>query len=204
MRYFPLQINNPDLPLEVEHYWQDVLDKGLLKYRMPEVKDPDLDTVAEMISKPWNICFVVWDNALKRICADVMLNNFQGATAMIHFSIHPSYRGYTKHLSRQTILHLFSIKNQNTGHRLASLVGLTPVTNRLAIKHLKNVGFSVKTVLSSSFILAYDDFRVVDGILSELRLEDTYTWELEAGKQAATPRDLPADTIGGLQHSSRV
>jgi len=152
----------------VEEYWQSLIDHDLLKYRIPEIFNPRLDDVLDMLEKPGQFCFGCVDLAEKRICGECMITGMQGLSAHIHFSVSPGYHGAkAQHMARSGAEQLF-----NTG--LHSLIGCTPVDNRLAVRFIKKIGYVFKCYLTDVFVLAYADNKVCDGYISQLTADDLY------------------------------
>jgi hypothetical protein len=156
----------------VKNYWFDLYRADLLKYRLCDVKNPLLKDVKEMIDSPSTICFYCFDFREERVCGEVMLNNWTGALSQVHFSIHPDYKGQKAvDIARSGAEQLFNIVLP-TGKRCKTLVGMLPVTNRLAIALTRKVGYVFKTILTNCFLLSYADDAIVDGYVTQLTEED--------------------------------
>ena len=79
-------------------------------------------------------------------------------------------------MCREALQQIFEFKMPPLGEKLTTICGLSPITNRLSINFLKKIGFSVKCTLTDSFILAYRDNKVVDGVLVQIHREDMKKW----------------------------
>ena len=176
------------LPIdEVINYWRLIEEADLLKYRLPDVHAPSLQDVRDMICDPKNACFSVVDTTphlhpipklhgakgdvlRSSIAADIMLNAVQGAAAQLHFSVNPDYHGRLSTLvGKQGVYQTFELRRQDHPNiRLRTLIGLTPITNKLALRLVKNVGFKRMCVLTNAYRLAYSDDAIVDCVVSQL------------------------------------
>ena len=170
MRYYIL-LNSPNFFSAVVDYWEELIEADLLRYRLPETKDPTMGDVEKMVNNETVKCFSIFDMEERRISGEFMLDHFQGLTAQVHFSIHPEYRGAEAiRMCRSAIQQFFSLKSPEGGPYRTALVGLTPESNRLAIRFLKKCGFFTKTSLTGAFLVQYKNKNgtVQSGILSEV------------------------------------
>lgn len=191
-RYAIVQITDLLQFAPVFEYWQRQITHGLLKYRLPDVLNPTMQDVREMIASPGNICFIVWDTEERTVAGEAMLNNFFGGTALMHFSVDPDYRKETAlHMAREGLRQIFSLQFSGRHASLLSITGITPVTNRLSVNFLQKIGFSVKGRVDDSFILANYGGKAVDGVLLQLKRGDTEGWD----RNKALTTDRPKVTM---------
>lgn len=159
-------------------YWQALIDANLLKYRMADVKNPTLDDVQKMVENPNNSTFYIFDLRHETppncpIVMEGMLNNPQPPCTQTHFSAHPSlHRHDLIQAGRQAIQQVFNLRFNNPPILIQSVIGITPVTNRLALRFVRNMGYTEKCVLTKAFSLAYSDDAVADAILSQLTVDE--------------------------------
>lgn len=134
---------NPLLALpvdEVQTYWQTLYMEDLLKYRLANIIDPVWEDVVRMITRMGKSIFMVKDE--DRIVAEFMLDNYQGHSAEIHFSMHPDNPlRYSINVAKAALATVLSKPDIET------LYGLTPMPNTRAIKFNKMVGFTHATTL---------------------------------------------------------
>ena len=130
----------------VVDYWQLLIDHDLIRYRLCDCVEPNIQTVMQMLySTLGQTMFMVFDDSRSELRAEFALTNFTGKAAMVHFSMHPdntpqqSLR-YARVVTDQ-ILNVWSERDDPDAPYLYSLYGLTPVTNRAACAFVKRVGF---------------------------------------------------------------
>lgn len=153
-------------------YWMALIESGLIRHRLPEDADPGIEDIHFMLGASGTQCYGVFDKASGDMVGEAMLTNFQGRSAMLHFSFHPSKFGSEAlEISKFAERELFKCRYPD-GSTLRTLIGLTPATNRLAIRFLQKAGFTIKTTLTDAFILGNDGDRIVDGVLSQLRFDE--------------------------------
>jgi len=144
-------------PEKVREYWEDVKAKDLLKYRIPETLNPTVNDAMEMVVRMRQSTFAVLDST-GRMIGECMLENFQGLCAMSHFSVRPEAQGSTAvAMAKSTISQLFSLKRSTdkTLPYIESLLGLTPLSNKLALRFARNIGYRKLCVIPNSYWLAY-------------------------------------------------
>lgn len=177
----------------VYQYWKDVIDSGLIKYRIPEVKGPTIQNVMFMLHDKSFCHMVVWDTEDLCVAGECSLYHFVGRSALMHYSVHPSYHGNIGiAMCLEALEQIFRLPMPPLNKPLTAIRGITPVTNRLSINFLKKIGFSVKCTLTDSFVLAYKENQVVDGVLVEIHSED-----INNGWTKSKPVPTPA---AGIQH----
>lgn len=139
---------------QTQEYWQVLYMHDLLKYRLCDIENPTWDDVREMIVKfGKNIYFVFGQN---EIVGEFMLENFTGAAAQIHFSVHPKVGKFNVAITKWTIEQIFEHTTIRT------LFGLTPVTNRAARIFNRKVGFRKIATLPNGVT---DRGKIVDGYI---------------------------------------
>jgi len=147
------------VPEEVAmQYWLSLKMYDLLKYRLCEVHDPDWPDIIHMYNDSSMVFFSVIDTTNKRMVAECALERFVGLSALIHYSIHPEYHGKKGlTLAKESIQQLFSYKRKDGSPWVSTLIGLTPESNRLAIRHIQKVGFKIQCTIPKAFYLAYSN-----------------------------------------------
>ena len=135
-----------DIPSQfVVDYWRSLLDSDLLRYRLCDVQDPDMNSAEQLMSQCGRFMFMIYANDTKELRAEFTLTNFTGKAAMVHFSMHPENTPQqSMHYARAVtdiVLNEWSEKDKPSAPFLYSLYGLTPVTNRAACAFVRRVGF---------------------------------------------------------------
>lgn len=158
--------------VRVVQYWQDIVDADLLKYRLPEVENPSMLDVGGMLKRNGNQSFYVVDED-DNILLESMLTNTQGLIAHIHFSLHPSCNGKKGvEVAMEGLAQYFDLDNTKyEGHKLRCLVGMTPVSNRLAVAFAKRVGFKKVDIIEDVFYNVEKN-SFVGAFVSKLTMED--------------------------------
>jgi len=155
-------------------YWNTIIDSGLIRSRFPEMENPTIKNVEQMIKNPNSKVFLSFDPVLERFCGEVTLDGFQGLTACVHLSIHPEYFGRKAvDIGKDGAQQLFRLQNKE-GINLKALLGLTPENNKLALRFIKRVGFKIMTILSGSFIMPDESRTQINGVVSQLTRSGLY------------------------------
>lgn len=159
----------------VMQYWNDLKACGRLKRRIPQVLNPNFQSVMKMYEDKNNLCFMMYDPVQNRLCAETMLNGFRGLCAEVHFSMHPDYSGEESvYIAKSGVEQLFqTMKDIKTGEYLTTLYGLTPTSNRLAIKFIKKVGFKILDKLENMFYIESSS-TYVNAAVSKLMVLNLY------------------------------
>lgn len=165
----------PVCAINIHHaikYFNDLHRDGLLKHRIPEIKNVNVHDAYSMLTNPTNQCYVVYEVSTATACGEFMLNNFQGKAAQMHFSIGKAYHGKdTFQISVDTLNVVAKYVNSDGTSYLNTLIGATPASNKLAIRHLKRTGWEVKAQLQDAFFIADQD-RYEDAVLSQFNLKE--------------------------------
>jgi hypothetical protein len=126
---------------EAAEYWQAIIDKDLLKYRIRGSFNR-LSDVEDMYKDKNKLCYAVYDMLQKRICADCMLTDRSHKAATVHFSIHPEYFGQqSRVICSDGIEQIFNLRTPEGDECVNTLLGMTPTSNKLAVRLIKRVGF---------------------------------------------------------------
>lgn len=161
----------------VEEYWEALLRSGRLRWRFPEVRNPTLKDVADLIGFPYARTFLAYDALFDRVAGETTVERLNGLSTMVHLSIHPSYYGDDAvEMARAGARFLFSNLTHPEGRNLTTLIGLIPESNRLAQRFTEKVGYERKTILTNAFILANNDNKLDNGILFQLTSESIHGW----------------------------
>jgi hypothetical protein len=171
-KYILVPTNHIDEFPWVRPYWEDMIRFNLLIPRMPECLNPIIKDVEQTLKSTAAKCFSCVDLMKRRMCGDVMLTDFKALSAQVHFSIHPDWYGQSVTIARCGAEQLFRIVETRTGNRLTTLIGVTPVTKKLAIRMLKKVGFVEKGILTNVYLFANDENTITDGLLTQLTPND--------------------------------
>lgn len=149
-------------------YFRSLEEKDKLKYRFPEVKDVSLNDVLAMLVDVRCKCFVVVENldGVYKIRGEFMLNGFQGQAAQVHFSVHPDVYGKRAlEITRQGLEDIRLMKKADQTPYITTLVGNTPVSNKLATRFITKIGYTRVGIVPRGFFLAYED-RYDDAYIS--------------------------------------
>lgn len=125
----------------VEEYWQALIAAGTLKYRFCNCENPDWQTVLHTIVACGNNMYCEVDEDGK-VVAEFLIEHFTGASAQIHFSMHPDLlTRYALTIAREASGQIMITR------KLKSLFGLTPLPNRAACIFIQKVGFKKVGIL---------------------------------------------------------
>ena len=108
---------------------------------------------------------VVIDKCRNQPAGHFHLSNFSGQTASFHFSILRAYHGgETLNIARDTLHQVFDIRRPSGQALVTTLIGYTPVKNKLAIRLLKRVGFQKVYILPDACEDGLENFQ--DAVVS--------------------------------------
>ena len=156
-RFLPVAVGAANIGLVMQHFYR-LHDKHLLKHRIPEVKNVTPENALGMIMDPHNRCFVIVDSEDHyRVAAEIVLNGFQGRAAQLHHSFNPDYFGKLALQVSKDTLDQIALFNVDGTYYLDTLIGITPESNRLALRFLKLNGFETMATIPSGFYIADAD-----------------------------------------------
>lgn len=159
---------------QAEAYWKKIIERDLLKFRLPDVVDPTIKDVMEMSKIPSNICYYLVDPLSKIIVAEAMLNGVQGLCAYLHFSFNPDFHGVEAvRIANIALSHIFEIRHKVSDRQLRTLIGMTPLSNRLAIKFLHKLKFKKLDILHDVYYNKINR-KYTDSYVSKLTSEVFY------------------------------
>jgi hypothetical protein len=97
----------------------------------------------------------------------VNLNGFHGRAAQAHFSVLRSFHGQVAlDMAKTMIDALFQLKRQDGTPLIKQLIGITPVTNPLAVRFSQRIGYRKLAILKEAYPLK--DGTLVDAHLTIL------------------------------------
>jgi RimJ/RimL family protein N-acetyltransferase len=174
-QFVPVDLDNAAMRHFVFRYWKDLKQHNLLRYRVPEIQNPDLDVVSSMLNnkKLWN--YICWDNDNDTVIGEVMLSNYCGKAAQAHFSLHPSVFGRKRsvEIGRRGLDYIFQLKFDGE-FAVNNVLGLLPVCNTLAIRWSKVVGFQEVGILKDAVVCHYADPVIQDVVVSQIHRDYFY------------------------------
>lgn len=149
----------------IQHF-EDLRDSNLLDKAF---YDGSVKTAEDMVTfacRPELLFFLVLDNERDlEVCAHFHLTNFMGRAAMVHFSVGSNYLGKVAiRMVKAILAKIFRMKRIDGTPLVTSLVGVTPVDNKLACRFIKAVGFEPQTIIKESCDFADGTFR--DGLIT--------------------------------------
>jgi len=148
-----------------QDYWNRLNVDGLARTAFPEKDVRTMEEFTSMAMDNYNVLLIVIDRN-NEPTAHVNLNGFKGMSALVHFSILKKWHGpLAIQMARNVCRQIFESERTPGVDYLRTLIGVTPVRNKLACKFIKRVGFkSVGTV--QGCVITDDSFE--DAMLSLL------------------------------------
>lgn len=179
MDYNELTILPPNwvLPPKVTEYWQSLIDDDLLKYRLADIKNPSQKDVDWLTSTYAGSMFYIIHE--QRVCGEVTLEGFTGLAAKIHFSAAKGAKGDIAILGAKKALEfIFGLRRSQDRSVpwVHSVIGVTPESNKLAVRYMKRVGFTPLAVLPKALRLEYCDM-IDNAVLSIKENPYGYGWQ---------------------------
>lgn len=136
-------------PDTVQLYFQTLAQHDTLKYRFPDIEDPQWWDIFEVIQRLGKGMYILLDNDDNPV-AEFTLENFVGRSAQIHFSMHPEIKMKERiTISRfvQKFLLVDWINQKTNKPFLKSIFGITPLSNRVACIFALKSGFKKMGIL---------------------------------------------------------
>jgi len=158
----------------LEGYWRKLSNAGLHRQRFHAGGVNSAAEFIEAVLAEHSLFFIVYDVKTKDVYGECTLNGFMGKTAQIHFSVMPEFFRQSIEITRIVLTLLFGLVDANDDKpAVTTLIGVTPETNRLAIKFIQKVGFkhvitipdmcNVHGILVPGFITKLSIDEVLDG-----------------------------------------
>lgn len=97
--------------------------------------------------------------------AFMWLNGWEGYAARCHYVFFKAYYGRSVEICRDIVARIFEMKRLDGTPLVKTMVGLTPITNRLAVRMIERVGFIKAAEIPDAVWLAAEN-RSVTGIIS--------------------------------------
>jgi hypothetical protein len=150
-------------------YFNQLQLDNLVKYAYYDGSVKDISTFYKICIDKSVTFFVLYDCDTNEPVAHVMLNGFEGLTCRGHFCILKKHHGihaeYIGNAGRELI---FDLKREDGTPFVTTIVGLTPVKNKIACRFAQKIGFVKKFILPQACYLAYDTPKpsYSDGMIS--------------------------------------
>lgn len=151
---------SPEAPIDLlKAYWARLTEDKLVHRAYPAGDVASEIQFLESVFDPSNAFFLILDTQpvhpvegyTFQMVGHIMLTGFQGLAAQVHFSAVRDLHGMTIPCGKEMMRQLFSLTRTNRVPYVKTLVGLTPQSNKLALKLIKSMGFRFQTVLPDSY-----------------------------------------------------
>jgi hypothetical protein len=173
-----LDQNDPSLAIAMmSKYYQQLEDDNTLHHAFYDGGVKNFYDFRNFCLDRHNLHYVIYSELYDAPVCHFYLNGFQGLTCMIHFSFSSAIHGHGESVgfAKDALDLVFKLKRKDSPLPITrTLVGLTPTTNKLAVRFLKAVGFQPLGTLDGSCYIARQQ-RYVPGLLS--KMESPYPLE---------------------------
>lgn len=102
-------------------------------------------------------------------CGIIWINNIEHRTARGHFCMFNNVYGKGAEIGREAIKQVLNIRDANGEQIINTIIGITPASNKLAVRGVKRSGAKIIAVLKKAVKL--HDGNMDDGVLSIFTLE---------------------------------
>lgn len=153
-------------------YFTKLQEDGLAKHAFYDGSVYDAEDFINLAFSQFIILYLVLDMTgdLPQVAGHCHLNGFQGRMAVSHFSMSEAYQGKKGiELGRAVSKELFKQKRQDGGPLVTSLLGLTPMSNRLACRYAQLIGFKKQLIIKDACEFADGHFE--DAMVSKQEVE---------------------------------
>ena len=143
----------------VKAIWEQMRQENIVKRMFYDGSVCDEMKFLAWMKSPHKIIHTMWDEG--EIAALCLLTGYNGHSAIGHYCIFKKFlREKANEIAKQAIEYWFSWKTKNGEPALHSIVGFTPDNNRLAIKMLPRMGFTIVGTIPDLAWNAYKKKRV--------------------------------------------
>jgi len=147
-------------------YYAKMDDQGLIEDAFPDGSMTSIAGFMAMCNELSSSVIFARDITTGEVAGHCYLTEQRGLACQVHFAVLKGFHGpiaitMAKDIARQVFKH----------SSLKTLVGLTPVTNRLALRFIDRVGYKVIGIIPYTYYIAKID-EYVDGVLSTLTPEN--------------------------------
>lgn len=126
-------------------YWKAIADADLLKLRMCDCQDPDIDDVVSMLARHPDTVYYIIDLSQDMIAGEFIITPVVGKIGTVHFSSNPKIPFKLSVAlgawCTDKVLNEWRVRDTSDEPYLTSLVGLTPALNRRACLYVIKTGF---------------------------------------------------------------
>ena len=150
-----------------------MLKQGLVKKTFPAGLILTNHDWMELVKNKAHIVHIITNE--KTVVAVTWLSNIGHNHAFCHFCVFREGWGKSKHMARELLKKLFSYKGHGGEPLFDVICGRTPANNRLALKMLERVGFTIIGKIPDICLDVYDCGKV-DAVFSYIKREATHGW----------------------------
>jgi len=170
-----LHAKDPNMGLSILfYYYNKLVEDNLLKKLFYDGTITTWDDFRLFFLDKYIISYIIYSIELARPIAHIHFTSFEGYSARVHFSVLKEFHGTgVDKLAIEVFSKFFSEKKRVDGTPIAtSLIGVTPTSNRLAIRTLKLSGFQPQFVVPQACFQAYARTPYYDsGLVSMMTIE---------------------------------
>lgn len=123
------------------YYWEILKKREAYKKRFPAGDINTLEDFLRIATSPTNEMFLMVVKEDNDLIGEFMLTDWTGLAAQIHVSGNPKYYRRNREITTQVFNKLFDMPRLDGNPYVHTLMGLTPVTNRLSVKFNADAGF---------------------------------------------------------------
>lgn len=143
-----------------DQYYQHLHCEGLVPLAFPGYPPMTLEQFLRLIQRSEVQVFFVFEEKDVIPVAHVVLKDFNGLSATIHYCIRKAYHGKAAPIiGKQLLADLEKIKRKDGFPFVSTLIGTTPESNRAARIYLRRMGFKVYGVIENFFQVAENAFE---------------------------------------------
>ena len=141
--------------------WKHLGAKQLIVFH-----EQDIVSVADFLAMARSsstVFFIV--ECSDRVAAIMWMNGWEGYAARVHYAFFPEFYGQAVEIARAAVEQIAQMKRIGGAPLVKTMIGLTPATNRLAVRMIEKVGFTRMCEIPHAVWLANEQ-QSVAGILS--------------------------------------
>lgn len=142
-------------------YWERQPARAL-KARFPEVEIGQTINPKDVYNSPYCLNYAVIHLKTRTVAGEFTLMHKSYKSIQIHFSIDKDFYRHSLEVSRDAVREVFNWKDRDGSEYVHTLVGVTPVTNTLAINFKEKLGFKVIGQVPGMFVSGAGEISILE------------------------------------------
>lgn len=169
---FPITDNGEDGKIRltgsakyIEKYYTKLVEQELLQYAFYDGSAKDENTFLNTIINPATLFAFIYEDPTKFPIGHAFFNSMVGYCATGHFCIFREFHKYSVEIGHDCLDTIFKVKREDGTPLITNIMGITPISNKAALKYIVKLGFEQLCILDRACDMYYKG-TFEDGVLS--------------------------------------